>query len=142
MRRVHDVPVRLSRANPEVDRIGRVPDQDFGWLLRWPTIDRLILRESSEARCSIPHLIIEIAVDVRCRVDSRDIDMDAIGAPVVHERRVLKQSCRDESGEEHHLESIADRLTARTQDDAAIYSFAASAVTQRGTRIELPLVSL
>src|SRR6266446_4225139 len=38
VRRAHDVAVNLSSANPEVDRVGRVPHQNFSGLVRRTSI--------------------------------------------------------------------------------------------------------
>jgi hypothetical protein len=86
VRRAHDVAVYLTRANPEVDRVGRVPHQNLGGLVGRTTIDRLILRKTGEPSGSAPYGLVEVAIDAGDRIDSRNIDMRAVRAPTVHKR--------------------------------------------------------
>jgi hypothetical protein len=58
----------------------------------------LVLRKPGETRRSIPHSLAEISVDPDSGVEAWNIDVDAIGAPAVDERRILEQSSRNQKG--------------------------------------------
>jgi hypothetical protein len=82
--------VDLPRANPEIDRVWRIPHQDFSWFRGRAAVDGLILREVSESSGASPHRLVEIAVDNGDGIDSRDIDVRPVGAPAINERGILE----------------------------------------------------
>ena len=75
--------VRLEGANAEVDRVGRIPDEDFGGVGRRLMVDGLIDREAGEQRRAAPDGFVEDAVDLRVGGDSRDGHRQIAGASVV-----------------------------------------------------------
>ena len=57
----------------EVDRVGRIPHQDLGLLLRGAAVHRLVLPEAGEPRGLGPHRLVEHAVDPDRRFQPRDL---------------------------------------------------------------------
>src|SRR4051812_40959193 len=98
----NDVPVDLARADPEVNRVARVPDQYFRRLDGGQSVHRLILREPREPGCSTPNRLVEIAIDRDDGIDARDIDMHPFCATVVY-RRVLKQGDSDKERQQEFI---------------------------------------
>jgi len=67
--RVRDGAVRLEGANAEVDRGGRVPDEDVGGVGRGALVGRLVLREAGEERRPAPGGLVEPPIDGGIRFD-------------------------------------------------------------------------
>ena len=64
----------------EVDRVGRVPDQDLGPLLRGPAVHRLVLPEAGEPGGLGPDGLVEDAVHPHLDASIRGIS--AVGEPL------------------------------------------------------------
>ena len=71
-----DVAVLLVGPHPEPDGVGRVPHQHFGRVLRRPSVDRPVLRESDQVRRAPPHRLIEHAIDAGIRLHPRGRDVE------------------------------------------------------------------
>src|SRR5919108_844728 len=86
------------RDDAEVNRLWRVPDQDFGLLLGWPTIDRLILPESSKPGGPGPDRLIQLAVYLDSGLETGDLRgrgafplHDGAGEWILHEQQEREQ---------------------------------------------------
>src|SRR4029077_17290561 len=60
----HYVPVRLVRADPEVDRIRAVPDQHCCRIIGGPAVHGSVQGEAGEHRRAAPHRLVQDAVDL------------------------------------------------------------------------------
>ena len=67
--------VRFEGANPEVDRVGRVPHQHLGGVRSWHAVVGGVLREAGQHRGMRPDRIRQIAVDENVGVDPRNPDI-------------------------------------------------------------------
>ncbi len=101
MRGANDITVNFRCPDAEVDRIGRVPYSYFRRLFGRPSIDRLVLRETGQPRGARPHRLIEVSIDRRDSIDPRNCDVGVISPPVVDQRGVLHQSCREKRCDQH-----------------------------------------
>src|SRR5204862_4254496 len=82
-RRPNALAMDLVGADPEVNRIGRVEDEDVGRIGRRPAIDRPVLRKPLEQRRLAPYGIVQHAVDSHGRIDARNGDADLPKTAVV-----------------------------------------------------------
>ena len=78
-------------ANAEVDRLGRVPDEDLGGVGCWPTVDWRVEREAGETRRLAPDGFVEPAIDDDLRLDARRRDLEVPIAAVVGLGRIGRE---------------------------------------------------
>jgi len=67
--------VRLVRADAEVDRVGRVPDQHLGGIGGGHAVVRGVLRETGQDGGMRPDRVRQIAIDENVRLDPRNPDL-------------------------------------------------------------------
>ena len=79
-------PCSLAGADAEPDRVGRVPDQHLGRLLRGAAVHRLVLGKTGEPRGAPPDVLVEPAVNDGRGLDARNCHVEALGAAVVDGR--------------------------------------------------------
>ncbi len=103
-RRAHDAAVALERADPEVDRVGGVPDEHCGRVFGGTAVHRPVLREARQRRRPTPHGLVEHAVDLRLRLETRDAHVELFGEAAVGWTGVGGALKREEEGE--HGEKI------------------------------------
>jgi hypothetical protein len=100
-----DLPVRLARANAEVDRRRRVPDQHVGRVGGGNPVLRVELRKIAQPGCSGPGRLVEHAVDLDARVDPRSGDRGTAKPPAEDQQGVRRASRtgleEQEQGEQH-----------------------------------------
>jgi hypothetical protein len=85
-----------ERADAEVDRLGRVPDEDLGGVGGGSAVDRRVEGESGESRCLAPGGLVEATVDDDLGLDARWRDVDLPVTAVVD----LRGLGRGNEGEE------------------------------------------
>ena len=81
--RAYDVAVQFSRADPEMNRVGRVPDENFGRVFRGASVHRLELRESRESGSQGPHRLVEPPVHIHRAVEPGNADAGLVRPTVV-----------------------------------------------------------
>ncbi len=87
-RRVHGA-VRLERANADVQRGRRIPDQHLRRIGRGDAVERRELREAGEQRGLLPDRFVEHTVDhrdARLALDARNVDLELIVTSDVRRR--------------------------------------------------------
>ena len=115
-----DAPMRLERADAEVDGPGRIPDEHFGRVLGRSAVDRCILGESGEYGGPLPDRCVERPVYGDCRIDPRDARGDLAVQTVVHDP--VRQSIR--ARDRHRID--AGRRAVATRDGYGVDSHAAT----------------
>src|SRR5207253_962659 len=70
-------------ADPEVDRVGRVPHEHVGRVFGGATVHRSVLREARQQRGAAPRRLVEHAVDLHRALDAGNADVELFGETVV-----------------------------------------------------------
>jgi hypothetical protein len=90
-----------ERANAEVDRGCRVPDEHLGRVERRPTVHGRVLREAGKHRCSAPYCLIEASIDNDLRFDARRCNLELALSPAeALAWQVVKRNEGEEGDEE------------------------------------------
>src|SRR5207244_12327153 len=77
-RGAHHVTVRLEGADPEVDRVGRVPHEHVGRVFGGATVHRSVLRKGRQQRGAAPRRLVEHAVDLHRGRDAGNADVEVL----------------------------------------------------------------
>ena len=83
----HDGAMLLVGADPEVNRIGRVPDEHLGRVRCRSAINGSVLREAREHRRLAPHRLVQGAVHGHGGLDTRHGDVELFLEPAVYTPR-------------------------------------------------------
>jgi len=98
-RGAHHVTVRLEGADPEVDRVGRVPHEHVGRVFGGAAVHRSVLREARQQCGATPRRLVEHAVDLHRGLDAGDADVELFGETVVGRAAVGGALKREEQRE-------------------------------------------